>query len=70
MALHREIKRAIDKLVEGSDVPCILVSAVEKEVRKDPRTIKFHLKLLEEAGYGRLSKDSKMFCSKKVEEGI
>jgi len=65
LALHRKIKHAIDRLGEKSDVPCILVSSVEKEVKKDPRTVKFHLKLLEEAGYGKLSEDRKMFCPKK-----
>jgi len=68
LALHREIKRVIDSLVERSDVPCVLVSTVEKEVEKDPRTVKFHLKLLEADEYGKLTKDGKMFCSKKSEK--
>ena len=65
LALHRDIKNAVDRLFKEGDVPCVLVSAVEKEVQKDPRTVKFHLKLLEEAEYGTLSKDKKMFCPKK-----
>jgi len=43
------------------------VSAIKKAVGKDPRTVKFHLKLLEEAEYGKLSGDNKLFCPKKPE---
>ncbi len=68
LALHRDIKSAVEKLVVGGGVPCVRVSAVEKEVRKDPRTVRFHLKLLEAAEYGKLSKDGSMFCPRKSEE--
>lgn len=69
LALHREIKNTIVKMFNESEgVPCVLVSAVEKEVKKDPRTVRFHLKLLEEDGYGKFSKDGKLFCPKKEEK--
>lgn len=68
LALHRKIKETIDQLSKSSDVPCILVSSVEKEVKKDPRTVKFHLRLLEEGEYGKLSKNGKLFCPKKSKE--
>lgn len=62
VALHEKIKEAVDKAFESSDVSCVLVSAIGREVKKDPRTVKFHLKLLEKAEYGKLSKDGKLFC--------
>ena len=65
IALHQKIKEAIDDAVKKDSVPCVLVSSVEKEVGADPRTVKLHLKLLEQAGYGKLSKDGKMFCPEK-----
>ncbi len=68
VALHGEIKEAVDKAFEKSDVSCILVSAIGREVKKDPRTVKFHLKLLEKAEYGKLSTDGKLFCQRKSEE--
>jgi predicted transcriptional regulator len=62
LELHRNVRKAVDDVTRNSDVSCVSVSAIEKEVGKDPRTVKFHLKLLEEAGYGKLSNDGKMFC--------
>ena len=67
LSLHHKIKDAVDSLVRKNDVSCVLVSAIEKKVDKDPRTVRFHLKLLEQAEYGKLTKDGKLFCSKKVE---
>lgn len=65
LAIHREIRGAVDRLAEDGNLPCVLVSAVEKAVGKDKRTVKFHLELLEEANYGKLDKNGKMFCLKK-----
>ena len=65
LELHRKIREAVEKVAGEEYVPCVLVSAVEKEVQKDPRTVKFHLQMFEEAGYGTLSKDGKMFCPAK-----
>lgn len=67
ISLHREIKKAVDTLAKKNDASCVLVSAIEKKVGRDPRTVRFHLKLLEEGEYGRLTKDGKLFCSKRPE---
>lgn len=66
LTLNREIKKTVDKLAEESGVSCALVSTIEKKVGKDPRTVKFHLKLLEQAEYGKFSKDGKLFCPSKT----
>lgn len=68
LALLQEVKKALDKAVKGSGVSCVLVSTIEKELNKDPRTIKHHLKILEEAEYGKFSNDGKLFCPKKAEQ--
>ena len=62
LQLHRRIRKAVDSATKSSDVSCVMVSSIGRQVGKDPRTVKFHLKLLQEAGYGKLSKDGKMFC--------
>ncbi len=66
LSLNREIKRAVDVLTEQNEVSCVRVAAIEKKVNKDPRTVRFHLKLLEQAEYGRFSKDKKLFCSMRI----
>ena len=68
LALNREIKDTVDSLLKETDVSCTLVSAIEKKVGKDSRTVRFHLKLMEQAEYGKLSKDGKLFCSRKHAE--
>ena len=65
--LHREIKSTVDKIVEKDKAACVLVTAVEKELGKDPRTVRFHLRLLEESGYGRFVSNGKLFCVKRSE---
>jgi DNA-binding transcriptional ArsR family regulator len=62
--LHREIKSAVEKIAEKDEAPCVLVTVIEKELGKDPRTVRFHLRLLEESGYGRFASDGKLFCVK------
>ena len=53
--------------MEKDKAACVLVTAVEKELGKDPRTVRFHLRLLEESGYGRFVSDGKLFCVKRSE---
>ena len=65
--LHREIRSAIEKAAKKDEVSCVLVTAIEKELRKDPRTVRFHLRLMEETGYGHFAADGKLFCVKKGE---
>jgi hypothetical protein len=68
LSLHRKIRDTVDKIVEKNRAPCVMVSSIRREVGKDPRTVRFHLKLLEAADYGSLSKDGKLFCPKKSEK--
>lgn len=67
LELHREIRLAVDKLVKKDKAACILVTGIEKELGKDPRTVRFHLRLLEESGYGRFVSGGKLFCVERSE---
>ena len=62
LKLHREVLQAVEKETRKSDVSCVSVSSIRKQVGKDQRTVNFHLKLLEQDGGGKLSRDGKMFC--------
>ncbi len=65
--LHREIRSVVERAAKKDEVSCVLVTAIEKELRKDPRTVRFHLRLLEESGYGHFAADGKLFCVKSAE---
>jgi len=60
--LFREIKFAVDRTTAQNGESCTLVTAVEKAVGKDPRTVRLHLKILEESGYGHFAAGGKLFC--------
>jgi hypothetical protein len=60
--LHKKVKNALDKALEKADAPCILIRSLEKSTGKDPRVVLYHLKLLQAAGYGKVSEDKKLFC--------
>jgi DNA-binding transcriptional ArsR family regulator len=62
LVLFREIKSAVDKTTGKEGESCALVTAIEKTVGKDPRTVRLHLKILEESGYGHFSSGGKLFC--------
>jgi hypothetical protein len=64
LKLHREVRSTVDKMAEKDGAACVLVRAVEKELRRDPRTVRLHLRLLEESGYGRFISNGKLFCLK------
>jgi hypothetical protein len=68
LALLRKVKNELDKAVKDGGVSCVIVSALEKELNRDPRTIRHHLEILQEAEYGKFSKDGKLFCPKKAEQ--
>ena len=65
--LHREVRSAVDKIMKKDGASCVLVTALERELGKDPRTVRFHLRLLEESGYGRFASNGKLFCVKSSE---
>ena len=65
LSLHRKIKTTIEEMSSADDVSCVVVSSLERKLGKDPRTVVHHLKLLEEAEYGKLTKDGKLFCKRK-----
>jgi predicted transcriptional regulator len=66
--LHRDVLSTIDKMAKKDDATCVLVRAVEKELGRDPRTVRLHLKLLEESGYGRFISNGKLFCLKETRQ--
>jgi hypothetical protein len=65
--LHRDIRSAVEKIVKKDGASCVLVTNLERELGKDPRTVRFHLRLLEESGYGRFASNGKLFCVKSSE---
>jgi hypothetical protein len=61
--LFREIKSAVEKTTNKEGESCVLVTAIEKTVAKDPRTVRLYLKILAESGYGHFASKGKLFCT-------
>jgi DNA-binding transcriptional ArsR family regulator len=63
LGLFREIKSAVETTTKKEGESCVLVTAIEKTAGKDPRTVRLHLKILEESGYGHFASGGKLFCA-------
>ena len=65
--IHRKIRNIILQLEKDDKHPCISITTIVKASKNDARTVRLHLELLEEDGWGKFcDKDKQTFTTKNV----
>jgi hypothetical protein len=68
---NREVRRKLKEITEKTKSGCVPVNLIAKELKKDPRTVRSHMQLIEDYGEGAfLDPGKKIFCPREGIENV